>query len=58
MQQYMAQKTVVDEAEHAYDLHLPECVVKHRELDHQSATCNVKQADLEEKALPASVPSS
>merc|ERR1719326_2465526 len=50
MQQYMAQKIVVDEAEVAYDSHLPECVVKHSELDHQSATCNVKQTDLEEKA--------
>jgi len=50
MQQYMAQKIVVDEAEHAYDSHLPDCVVAHSALDAQSATCNAKQTDLEEKA--------
>jgi hypothetical protein len=50
MQQYMAQKVVVDEAEIAYDVHLPDCVVAHSMLDGQSATCNQKQTDLEEKA--------
>merc|ERR1719238_67433 len=50
MQQYMAQKVVVDEAEASYDGHLPNCVVAHGELDAMSAQCNVKQTDLEEKA--------
>jgi hypothetical protein len=50
MQQYMAQKVVVDEAEAAYDWHLPECVIAHAELDHQSSQCNAKQTHLEEKA--------
>jgi hypothetical protein len=50
MQQYMAQKEVVEIAELAYDEHVPECVIKHTTLDEQSATCNQKQTELEEKA--------
>jgi hypothetical protein len=50
MQQYMAQKIVVDEAEVAYDQFVPECRIKHGELDHQSAICNGRQTDLEQKA--------
>jgi hypothetical protein len=50
MQQYMAQKVVVDEAEVIYDGHRPECVIAHGELDHQSAACNAHQTSLEQKA--------
>jgi len=50
MQQYMAQKIVVEESEHAYDIHVPTCNTRHQELDDQSATCNAKQTELEEKA--------
>jgi hypothetical protein len=55
MQQYMAQKIVVDEAEVAYDDHRPNCIVAHGELDAKSALCNVKQTDLEEKACAHAV---
>jgi hypothetical protein len=50
MQQYMAQKIVVDAAEVAYDHKLPDCVIAHGALDTQSAMCNNKQSELEEKA--------
>jgi hypothetical protein len=50
MQQYMAQKIVVDTAELAYDEQIPVCNSKHGALDDQSAICNSKQTLLEEKA--------
>jgi len=50
MELYMAQKVVVDEAEHQYDIHLPECVEHHGALDSQSNICNAAQTALEEKA--------
>jgi len=50
MQQYMAQKIVVEEAESSYDLHVPECRVTHNALDVQSATCDAHQTALEQKA--------
>lgn len=50
MQQYMAQKVVVEEAESAYDVHIAECRLTHQALDRQAATCNAAQTDLEEKA--------
>jgi hypothetical protein len=50
MQQYMAQKIEVEAAEQEYDVHLPECVVKHTQLDQKSGTCNAHQTALEEKA--------
>jgi len=50
MQQYMAQKIVVEAAEVTYDAKVPECVVTHGLLDDQSAVCNSLQTQLEEKA--------
>jgi hypothetical protein len=50
MQQYMAQKIVVDEAETAYDQKVPDCRITHGLLDDQSANCNHHQAQLEQKA--------
>lgn len=50
MQQYMAQKILVDEAEHSYDIHAPECVITHNALDHKAATCDAHQTSLEQKA--------
>jgi hypothetical protein len=50
MQQYMAQKIVVDAAEADYDSHLPSCVTAHSELDHKSSVCNAHQTTLEQKA--------
>ena len=50
MQQYMAQKIVVDEAEVAYDQKVPDCRITHGLLDDQSAMCNHRQSELEEKA--------
>jgi hypothetical protein len=50
MQQYMAQKVVVDEAEWAYDQKVPDCVVTHGALDDQSAICNQRQTELEQTA--------
>jgi len=50
MQQYMAQKIVVEAAEVAYDNKVPLCRVSHSELDTQSATCNGLQTSLEETA--------
>jgi hypothetical protein len=50
MQQYMAQKIVVDEAELAYDQKVPDCRIAHGLLDDQSAICNNDQSELEEKA--------
>lgn len=50
MQSYMAQKIVVDAAESAYDLHVPECHTSHSALDHQSSVCNAHQTTLEQKA--------
>jgi hypothetical protein len=50
MQQYMAQKIVVEAAEHAYDVHVPECRITHGALDDKSASCNARQSDLELKA--------
>jgi hypothetical protein len=50
MQSYTEQKTDCDNAEGAYDLALPECVLKHGELDHRSALCNANLDDLEGKA--------
>jgi hypothetical protein len=50
MQQYMAQKIVVDEAEASYDAKVPDCRVAHGLLDEQSAICNSDQTKLEEKA--------
>ena len=50
MQQYMAQKIVVDHAEDKYDTAVPTCVIRHSELDEESARCKTKQTELEEKA--------
>jgi hypothetical protein len=50
MQQYMAQKEVVEIAEASYDEQVPVCKVAHGALDEKSAMCNVKQTLLEEKA--------
>jgi len=50
MQQYMAQKVIVDAAEVAYDQKVPDCVITHGALDAKSATCNQRQTQLEEKA--------
>ena len=50
MQQYMAQKIIVDEAEVAYDLKRPICEDKHYLLDVKSAECNTHQTTLEEMA--------
>jgi len=50
MEQYMAQKIVVEEAESTYDEHVPICRVAHGALDAQSAICNALQTNLEEKA--------
>jgi hypothetical protein len=48
MQQYMAQKAVVDETLTGYwDW---DCVASHTALDDQSTTCNQRQTQLEEKA--------
>jgi len=46
----MAQKIVVDQAEDNYDTAVPTCVIRHSELDDESARCNTKQTELEEKA--------
>jgi len=50
MQQYMAQKVVVDTAEVTYDNKVPNCRITHAELDEQSSQCNVLQTNLEETA--------
>jgi len=50
MEQYMAQKIVVEEAESTYDEHVPVCRDAHSALDAQSAMCNSLQTNLEEKA--------
>jgi hypothetical protein len=50
MQQYMAQKIVVDDAEWIYDNKIPECNHFNGVLDTQSSTCNSLQTRLEEKA--------
>jgi len=50
MQQYMSQKTVVEESESSYDLHVPLCRVTHTTLDQQSAICDAHQTTLEGKA--------
>jgi len=50
MESYMAQKSRVDAAELAYDVHIPTCVTTHSNLDEKSAICNANQVDLEEKA--------
>jgi hypothetical protein len=50
MQQYMAQKIVVDRAELAYDQKVPDCRITHGLLDDQSAMCNHRQTELEQKA--------
>merc|ERR1719324_768929 len=46
----MNQKIVVEEAEVAYDGKLPDCNTKNGALNDQSAMCNMKQTELEEKA--------
>jgi hypothetical protein len=48
MQQYMAQKAVVDGAIEEYWEH--DCVDEHTALDDQSTMCNQRQTQLEEKA--------
>jgi len=50
MEAYMAKKEQVDEAEHHYDVHVPQCTEMHTALDHQSSDCNNHQTLLEEKA--------
>jgi hypothetical protein len=50
MEQYMAQKLVVDQAEVHYDIQVPVCNDAHLHLDQQSAACNSLQTQLEEKA--------
>jgi len=55
MESWMAQKTVVDEAEVAYDNKVPDCIIEHAELDTQSSTCNADQTDLEQKACAHSL---
>jgi len=50
MELYMAQKIVVDEAEHQYDIKVPDCVREHSELDDKSSQCNAAQTTLEEAA--------
>jgi len=50
MQQYMAQKIVVETAETTYDNQVPTCRISHGELDVKSAQCNALQTDLEEAA--------
>jgi len=50
MEQYMAQKIVVEAAESTYDGHVPQCVITHNALDVQSATCDARQTALEGKA--------
>jgi len=45
---YMAQVTVVNGAEEAYDAYRPQCIVTHGALDSKSAICNSEQSDLED----------
>jgi len=47
MQQYMAQKEVVEAAEFSYDSTVPTCRIAHRELDDESSRCNAIQGRLE-----------
>merc|ERR1719235_1162068 len=55
MHQYMEQKIRVDEAERRYDEKVPVCVGTHDRLNDQSAICNQKQTELEEKACAHAV---
>jgi hypothetical protein len=50
MEQYMAQKIIVDAAEVTYDNKVPLCVTAHTTLDQHSAIANTRQTHLEEKA--------
>jgi hypothetical protein len=50
MESYMSQKVVVDNAEIAYDLKVPDCVTKHGHLDTKSTECNGLQSSLESAA--------